>query len=88
MRAKPDLGLVDREVGDAAAELEQSLPRVAVALVLQLSVRDGLLREVVLQLEGADRQPVDEEAQVERELGFVAAVSRPPDLAGLGARNS
>ena len=34
VRAEAHLGVVDGEVGDAAAELEQLLARVAVALVL------------------------------------------------------
>ena len=42
-------------------------------------VRDRLLGQAVLQLEGGDRQAVDEEAQVERELRLVAAVA---ELAG------
>ena len=60
---------------DAAAELEQQLARVAVALVLLDGVLDGLLGEAVLQLEGGDRQAVDEQAQVERELRLVRAVA-------------
>ena len=71
--------VVDREVDDAAAELEQLLARVAVALVLLDGVVDGLLGEAVLELEGGDRQAVDEQAQVEGELGLVAAVA---ELAG------
>ena len=52
-----------REVDHAAAELEQPLARVAVALVLLDRVLDGLLGQAVLQLEGGDRQAVDEEAK-------------------------
>jgi hypothetical protein len=50
-------------VHDAAAELEQPLARVAVALVLLDGVLDGLLGEAVLQLEGGDGQAVDEQAR-------------------------
>ena len=71
--------VVDGEVDDAAAELEQLLARVAVALVLLDGVLDGLLGQAVLQLEGGDRQAVDEQAEVERELRLVAAVA---ELAG------
>ena len=39
---------------------------------------DRLLGQAVLQLEGGDRQAVDEEAQVERELRLVAAVAELP----------
>ena len=63
---------------DAAAELEQPLPRVAVALVLLNGVLDRLLGQAVLQLEGGDRQAVDEQAEVERELRLVAAVAELP----------
>ena len=58
--------LIHREVHHAAAELEQSLARVAVVLVLQDGVLDRLLGEAVPQLEGGDRQTADEQAQVER----------------------
>ena len=71
--------VVHGEVGDAAAELEELLARVAVPLVLPDGVFDCLLGQAVLELECGDRQAVDEEAQVERELRFVAAV---PELPG------
>ena len=64
---------------DAAPELEQSLSGVAVALVLQDRIGRVLLGQAVLQLEGGDREAVDEEGEVEGELGLVAAV---PELAG------
>jgi len=51
-------------VHHAAAELEQALARVAVALVLLDGVLDRLLGEAVLQLEGGDGQAVDKQAQV------------------------
>ena len=60
----------------AAAELEQQLARVAVALVLLDRVLDRLLGEAVLQLEGGDRQAVDEQAQVERAARLVPAVAQ------------
>ena len=63
MRAEPHLVVVHREVHDAAPELEQHLARVAVALVLLDRVLDGLLGQAVLQLEGGDRQAVDEQAR-------------------------
>ncbi len=66
--------VVHREVHHAAAELEQPLARVAVALVLLDGILDGLLGEAVLQLEGGDRQAVDEQAQVERAARLVHAV--------------
>src|SRR5205809_5363459 len=66
------------EVHHAAPELEESLARVAVALVLVDSVVHGLLGEAVLELEGADRQAVDEQAEVQRELRLIAAVTELP----------
>ena len=84
--AEADLGVVDREVGDAAAELEQLLARVAVALVLLDGVVDRLLRQAVLQLERRDRQAVDEQAEVERELRLVGAVAELPRDAEAVAR--
>ena len=78
--------VVDGEVDDAAAELEQQLARVAVALVLLDRVLDRLLGEAVLQLEGGDRQAVDEQAEVERKLRLVAAVAElPGDAEAVGA---
>ena len=73
--AEAHLVVVHGEVHDAAAELEELLARVAVALVLLDGVLDRLLGEAVLQLEGGDRQAVDEQAQVERALRLVAAVA-------------
>jgi hypothetical protein len=72
--AHPHLAVVHREVHHAAAELEQPLARVAVALVLLDGVLDRLLGEAVLQLEGGDGQAVDEQAQVERAARLVHAV--------------
>ncbi len=75
VRAEAHLVVVHGEVHDAAAELEELLARVAVALVLLDGVVDRLLGQAVLQLEGGDRQAVDEEAEVERALRLVAAVA-------------
>ena len=47
-------------------------------LYCQTASSHRLLGEAVLQLEGEDRQAVDEEPQVERELGLVAAVAELP----------
>ena len=76
--AEAHLVLVHGEVGHAATELEQLLARVAVLLVLPGCVLHRLLGEGVLQLEGEDRQAVDEEADVQRPLAFVAAVTKLP----------
>ena len=64
--AHPYLAVVHREVHHAATKLEQALAWVTVALELLHGVLDRLLGEAVLQLEGGDRQAVDEQAQVER----------------------
>ena len=77
--AEARLALVHGEVRDAAAEREQRLARVAVFHILLDRVGRCLLREAVLQLEGEDRQAVDEEAEVERSLRLVAAVAELPD---------
>ena len=73
------LAIVHGEVDDAAAELEEPLAGVAVAPVLLHGVIDGLLGEAVLQLEGGDRQAVDEQAEVEGAARLVHAVG---ELAG------
>ena len=78
MGAETHLGLVHREVDDATAKLEQLLARIAVLPVLPDRVVHRLLGEVVLQLEGDDRQAVDEERDVERPLRLVPAVAKLP----------
>ena len=87
VRAHAHLLVVHGEVDEAAAELEEQLARVAVPTVLLDGVVDGLLREAVLQLEGGDREPVDEEAEVEGTRGVVGAVAELPgdaeDVAGV-----
>ena len=75
VRAELHLVVVHREVHHAAAELEELFAGVAVALVLLHGVFDRLLGEAVLQLERGDRQTVDEEPEVERALGLIAAVA-------------
>ncbi len=99
MGGELDLVLVDREVRHAAPELEQLLARITVAHVLLHRARNGLLGEAVLQLEGGQRQAVDEQRQVQRQLRLVAAVAelagdaeaiggiplRRPSVAGRGA---
>jgi len=73
--AEAHFQIVHREMHRAAAELEQQLARVAIVLVLQHGVGHGLARVVVLQLEGRQRQAVDEQRKVERALRLVAAVA-------------
>ena len=72
--AEAHLVVVYREMDEAASELKELLARVAVALVLLDRVLDRLLGEAVLELEGGDRQSVDEKAQVEGKLDVAAAV--------------
>ncbi len=79
VRAEARLVLVDGEVGHAAAEREQLLARVAVAPVLPDRVVHRLPGQAVLQLEGEDRQAVDEERDVQRPLRLAAAVAQLPD---------
>ena len=65
-------------MGNAPPQLEQQFTRVAVALVLLHGVGDGLLGQVVLQLEREHRKPVDEGHEVERELCLILAVAELP----------
>src|SRR6185312_1889956 len=74
--AEHHLGVVHGEMGEAAAEFEQLLARVAVTPVLLDGVLDGLLGQAVLELEGGDRQAVDEQRKIERVGGVVAAVAQ------------
>ncbi len=65
MRAEPDALVVESEVRDGAAEGEQQLSRVTITLVLLHGIVHGLLGDVVLQLEGEHRQPVDERHEID-----------------------
>ena len=76
MGAEHHLRVIDGEMNHAAAEFEQLLARVAVALVLLDGVFDRLLGQAVLEFERRDRQAVDEQRQVERMGGVVAAVAK------------
>ena len=78
LRAEAHFGVVHGEVRDAAAELEEELARVPVALVLLHRVGDRLLGEAVFEFERGDRETVDEKAEIERELRLVAAVPKLP----------
>src|SRR6185437_7963522 len=62
--AEPDFLIVHGKVSDAAAKLKEKFARVAVAFVLLHRVFHGLLGQTVLELEGRNRQAVEEEAQV------------------------
>ena len=57
--------LVDGHVGGAASGSEEVIPGVAGRLVLLNRVLHRLLGEVVLELEGDERQAVDEKYQVQ-----------------------
>ena len=78
MGAEAHLALVHREVRHAAAELEQLLTGIAVLLVLPDRIAHRLLGQAVLELEGENREAVQEEANVQRPLGLVAAVAKLP----------
>ena len=78
VRAHPHFLVVHREVHHAAAELKQQLLGIPVALVLLHRIIHGLFGQPVLELEGGHRQAVDEEAQVQGELGLVLAVAQLP----------
>ena len=75
-RAEEDARVVHREVRDAALEREERLGGRAVAAVLLHRVPDALPREAVLELAREDRQPVHEDAQVQREPRRVARIAQ------------
>ena len=78
LRAELRLVFVHREMRQAAPKFEQLLPRVPVPLVLLHRVVHRLFRQTVLQLEGRDRQTVDEQAQVQGQRRLVLAVAQLP----------
>ena len=65
------LRIVHRKVNHAARELEQELLGAAIMLILIDRVIHVLFGELVFQLEGDHRQAIDENAQVQRQLGCV-----------------
>ena len=75
------LALIHGKVGNTTAELKQLLPWVAVLPVLPDRIVHRLLGQVVLEFEGQDGQAVDEQTDVQRPLGFIAAIVQ---LAGGG----
>ena len=87
VRAHPHFLVVHREVHHAAAELKQQLLGFPVALVLLHRIIHGLFGQAVLELKGGHRQAVDEEAQVQGELGLVLAVAQlPGDAEDIGRK--
>ena len=66
-------------MSDAAAKFEELLARVAISLVLLNGIAHRLPGEAVLELEREDRKAVDEKPDVQRTLGFVAAVAKLAD---------
>ena len=77
-RAELQLPPVHGKVRDAPPELEQLLAWVAILLILQDRVVHRLLDQVVLQLEGEHRQPVDEQSDVQPPLRLVPAAAKLP----------
>ena len=73
--AHAHLVVIHGKMHDAAPELKEQFAWVAVAFVLLHRIFDGLLGQAILQLEGGNGQPVDEKAEVKRELCFIAAVA-------------
>ena len=79
VRAEAHIALVDGEVRHATAQLEQLFARIAVPLVLLNRIGHRLLGQAVLQLEGKDRQAVNEQGDIKRTLRLVTAVAKLPD---------
>ena len=78
LRTHPHFLVVHREVHHAPAELKEQLLGFPVALVLLHRIIHGLFGQAVLELEGGHRQAVDEQAQVQGQLGLVLAVAQLP----------
>ncbi len=76
MGAHAHFVVIHGKVHHAAPEFEQLFARIAVALVLLHGIGHGLFGEAVLEFKGDDRQAVDEQAQVQCQLGFIAAVAQ------------
>jgi hypothetical protein len=75
---------VHGEVRQAAPELKERLPGIAIVLVLRHGVLDRLPFERRLQLRRDDRQPVDEQHQVETIVVLPAVVNLPHHAQDVG----
>ena len=77
VRAEFHLVFIDGEVDHAPAQLEELLaPRITVASILLHRVVRCLLGEGVLQLEGCDRQTIDEQSEVQRKPRLLQAITQ------------
>ncbi len=76
MRAEFHLGIVYCEMHHATTEFEELFARIAIALVLFDSIFNGQLGETVLQLEGGNWKPVDEQRHVERMCRVITAIAK------------
>ena len=74
--AETHLVVIHREMRHATTEPEELFTRVAIAFVLLDCICYGLLGEAVLQLQGRNRQTIEEEGEIKRQLGFVQAVAK------------
>src|SRR5581483_464427 len=74
--AHADFLVVHGEVHGASARLEEEFLGVSVPLVLLYRVLNGLFCQAVLQFERGERQPVDKDCHVQRELAFVLAIAQ------------
>lgn len=69
--AELHLRIIHRKVNHAARELEQQLLGAAIMLILIDRVIHVLFGELVFQFKGDHRQAIDENAQVQRQLGCI-----------------
>ena len=76
VRAEFHLVFINGKVDHAPAQLEERVVRVAVASILLNGVVHRLLGEVVLQLEGCNRQTVDEQSEVQRKSRLLPAITQ------------
>ena len=61
---------------DASPKLKNQFLRIAIAPVLLLRIRHRLFCEAVLQFERGDRKAIDEDTQIQCELGLVPTVAK------------
>ena len=76
MGAELNLRVINGEMNHAAAEFEQLLTGVAVALILLDRILHRLFRQAVLEFERCDWKPVDEQRQIQGVGGIVSAVTK------------
>src|SRR5438552_1696695 len=75
MSTKPNFGVVYGKVNDATPKFKQTLPWVAIALVLLHGIGNSLFGQAVFQLKRGYGQSVHEQSEVQSKRSLFSAVT-------------